>query len=160
MLFVSLTTFSSCGGDDSDEPENPTETTSTLTFNGIKVGRIFNTLCEISGSPKEIVFEAYFDYSDEGMVAFDLAVPSIKSISKLEKGMELADDITIYNFYSSTGAFVGYKRYEVLSGSIQVKSVTSREVILTFKNFEFIRELGNDEQTFKVNGAITYKINN
>lgn len=159
MLFVSLTTLSSCGDDDNDEPENPTETTSTLTFNGVKVGRIFNTLCEISGSPKEIVFEADFDYSDEGMTAFNLAVPTIKSISELEKGMELVDDITIYKFYSSTGAFVGYKRYEALDGSIKVQSVTSKEVVLKFNDFEFVRELGNDEQTFKVNGTIAYKIN-
>lgn len=160
MLLISLTTLSSCGDDDndSDEPGNPTGT-STLTFNGVKVGKMLSTLCEISGSPKEIVFEAHFNYGEEGLTSFNLAVPSIKSISELENGMELADDITIYKFYSSTGAFVGHKRYEAIDGSIKVQSVTSKEVVLKFNNFEFIRELGDDEQTFKVNGSITYKIN-
>lgn len=159
MMFVSLTTLSSCGGDDNDEPENPAETTSTLTFNGVNVGKMFYTLCEISSLPNEIIFEAHFNYGDEGLTSFDLAVPSIKSFSQLEIGMELADDITIYKFYSTTGAFVGHKRYEALGGSIKVQSVTSNEVVLKFNDFEFVRELGNNEQTFKVNGTIAYTIN-
>lgn len=155
LLFASFMTLSSCGDDNNDEPENPT----SLTFNGVNVGKMFYTLCEISSLPNEIIFEAHFNYGDEGLTSFDLAVPSIKSFSQLEIGMELADDITIYKFYSTTGAFVGHKRYEALGGSIKVQSVTSNEVVLKFNNFEFVRELGSNEQTFKVNGTIAYTIN-
>lgn len=158
LLFAPLT-FRSCGNDDNDDPGNSAGT-STLTINGVKVGKMYNTLCEISSFPKEIVFEADFVYGEDGLTAFNLAVPSITSISGLERGMELADEITIYKFYSSTGVFLGYKRYEALGGSIKVQSVTSEEVVLKFKNFEFIRELGNNEQIFEVNGTIAYKINN
>lgn len=158
FIFVSALCLNSCSSDDDDDNVE-VGTSSALTINNVKVGKTLYTLCEISGSPKEIVFEAHFDYSDEGLMSLDLAVPTITSISQLKKGMELSDDIVIYKFYSMTGSFVGHKNYEVLDGSVKIESISSTAVVLKFSNFEFLRELGNDEQTFKVNGTVSYSIN-
>lgn len=155
IILTSLACFVACSKDDADN----NDTSSSLTINNIKAGKILYTLCEISGSPKEIVFEAHFDYDDEGLVSLDLAVPSITSISKLKKGMDLSDDMIIYKFYSMTGAFIGYKNYEILDGRVIVEKIGSNAVVLKFSNFKFLRELGSNEQTFTVNGTISYSIN-
>lgn len=164
VLFALAIGFNSCSKDDDGGVESP-ESSSTLTINNIKAGKMLYTLCEISiypsylGGGKELALEAHFDYSDEGLMSLDVAVPSITSISQLEKGMELTDDIVVNKFYSATGAFTGRKNYEVLGGSAIVEKVSNSAVVVKFSNFEFLRELGNKEETFTVNGTVSYTIN-
>lgn len=153
LLLTSVISIISCSND--DEPNNESSgSSSSFTINGEKIGKILNTLCKVSS--REVAFEMQFNYGDE-VISFEMADIRIKSISDLSKGMNLEDDIEIYKFYSFTGAFVGYERYEAIGGSIKVQSVTDKEVVLKFNNFEFIRELGNNEDTIKVNGSISYK---
>lgn len=146
--------FSGCSKE--DEPEN--SSSSTVTINGIKAGKFLYTVCEIS-YPAELALEAHFDYADEGIMSFDMAVESIKSLSQLRAGMDITDDIEIYKFYSMSGAFVGHEDYEVLGGSAKITSVSSDAVVVKFNKFRFLRELGNNEQEFIVNGTISYTIN-
>lgn len=154
ILIVSLG-WSACKNGD-----EPASGNSTFTINDSKVGKILYTLCEISPLPKEIVFEIHFDYKDEGLTSFVFAVPSITSISQLKNGIDLTDDVVIYKFYSTTGIMIGYQHYQVVDGSLKVKKVDDNVVILKFSNFVFLREFGNKEQTFKVNGNVIYSINN
>lgn len=155
--------FSACSSDD-DEPSADAGTSSAFTINNIKAGKILNTLCEITeypswlGGGKELALQARFDYSDEGMMDLDMAVSGISSLSQLKKGMELSDDMAIYRFYSMFGAYVGHENYEVLSGKATVEKIGSSAVDVKFTNFTFLRELENDEETFTVNGTISYTI--
>lgn len=164
ITLASLTvSFSSCSNDSDDDIVEP-GTTSSLTFNDVKAGKMLNTVCEITSYPsslgggKELTLDATFIFGDEWM-AFDLAVPTITSISQLEKGIELADDIVIYKYFPFNSAFIGHERYEVMSGNATVEKVSNSDVTVKFSNFTFLRELGSDEETFTVNGTISYTIN-
>ena len=161
FLLVFCIGFSGCSKD--DDPED--NSSSSLTVNGIKVGKFYHTLCEITtypsylGGGKELALEAQFVYADEGIISYDMGVESITSLSQLKPGMDLTDDIEIYKFYSMTGIIIASHDYEVLSGSAKIESVSSKAVVVRFSKFKFLREIGNNEEEFTINGTISYTIN-
>lgn len=163
IILASTVGFVSCGNDEDDGPE--AGTTGTITVNNIKGGKILYTLCEIFNYPsylggdKEMILEVHFDYGDEGLMSFNVAVPRITSLSQLENGMDLTDDMEVRKFYSYTGSFIGSKNYEVLGGSAIVEKISGTDVVVKFSNFKFLRELGSNEETFTVNGTVAYEIN-
>lgn len=150
--------FLMMGGCSKDEPSSNKD--SSFSVNGTKISKILYTLCEISPSPKEMVLEAHFGY-DDTTYSLDVAIPSIKSLDDIDQGDKFdADDFEIYKFYSMSGTFVGSKNYEPLSGSATVKSVSSKALVIEYSNFKFLRELGSKEDTFTINGTISYTVNN
>lgn len=157
FLFATLIGFSSCGGDDDDDTlSGSSGGTSSFTINGKKTGKILYTLCE-KGLYNSVILEAHFSYDDD-MMSFNLSVP-FNSISALQKDLDITDDINITRFYPKNGAFIGHKSYEYIDGSAVVKSVSSKEVVVKYSNFRFLRELGDEEDTFTINGTISYTIN-
>lgn len=140
-----------------DEPSSSKD--SSFTVNGIKISKILYTLCEISSVPKAMVLEAHFDY-DDTTYSLDMALTSIKRLDDVDAGDKFdADDFTIYKFYPMNWAYVGSKNHEPLSGTARVKSVSSNAVVIEYSNFKFLRELGGNEDTFTINGTISYTIN-
>lgn len=141
-----------------DEPSSSKD--SSFSVNGTKITNILYTLCEISYSPKEMVLEAHFGY-DDSTYSLDMALPSIRSLDEVEEGDKFdVDDFYIYKFYPMSGAYVGSQDYEAISGSAKVKSISSKALVMEYSNFKFIRELGSKEETFTINGSISYSINN
>lgn len=147
----------SCNSDKDSDDLNYDK--SSLTINGVNIGKIIYTLSEVSKSPNELVFEAHFDFCEEGIISFNLAIPSINEFSKLKKGEELVNELIIYKFYPMNAIFTGYKNYEVLDGSVKVSKMNDSSITLNFNNFKFLRELGDKEEHFNVSGAISYSIN-
>ncbi len=160
ICFILAACFTGCSKD--DDPEN---NSSSLTINGEKTGKFIYTLCEIThfpsylGGGSELALEAHFDYADEGIISFDMGVEGIASLSQIEAGTDITDDIEINKFYSMTGVVIGREDYEITDGSAVIESVSSKAVVVRFKNFRFIRELINNETEFTLNGTISYTIN-
>lgn len=156
LLITAALNFASCSKD--DDPQNSDSEKASFTINGTKVSEMFYTLCEVSYSPKEVVFEANFKY-DNDTYSLDLALPSIKSLDEIKAGDKYdADDFTVYKFYSMSGAFVGSKDYWPTDGTVTIQAVSSKNVVLKFSKFSFVRELGNKQEEFTVNGTISYSI--
>lgn len=150
--------FLMMGGCSKDEPSSNKD--SSFSVNGTKISNILYTLCEISSSPKEMVLEAHFGY-DDSTYSLDMALPSIRSLDEIEVGDEFdAEDFDIYKFYPMSGAYVGSQDYEPISGSATVKTISSKALVIEYSNFKFIRELGSKEDTFTINGSLSYSINN
>lgn len=156
FLFLSCC-FVACGIDE------PTSEDSSLTINNNNIGKMLNTLCEITeypsylGGGKELSMEADFTYNDDGIMIFNMSVPSIRSLSQLKMGMDLSDYITIYTFRPMHVALID-ARYNVLSGSATVENISNTALVLKFSNFKILREFGNKEETFTLNGTISYAI--
>ena len=145
-----------CGGCSKDEPST---NDSSFSINGTKISKILYTLCEISPSPKEMVLEAHFGY-DDSTYSLNMALYSIKSLDGIKAGDKFdADDFDIYKFYPMSGAFIGSQYYEPLSGSATVKSISNKALVMEYSSFKFSRELGSREETFTINGTISYTIN-
>ena len=156
LIAILSLSLNSCKSD--DEPSSNKD--SSFSVNGTKISNILYTLCEISSSPKEMALEAHFRY-DDTTYSLDMAIPSIRSLDDIDPGDKFdADDFEIYKFYPMSGAYVGSQDYEPISGKATVKSISSKALVIEFSNFKFLRELGSKEDTFTINGSISYSINN
>lgn len=156
VLFVALVV---CGCSNEDEPKSGNSSFS-INDEMIETKDILYTLCEYNPLLKETVFEAHFKYNDD-TYSFDIALPSVKAIDDLGIGDEFdADEFIINKFYSMYGSFIGNKDYEPISGTVEVKSISAKVIVMKFSNFKFRRELGSKEDIFTINGSISYSINN
>lgn len=155
-IFYILSLIICLGACTKDEPSNKD---SSFTINGTKITNILYTLCETSTSSTKTMLEAHFKY-DEQTYSLNMALP-IRSLDEIEEGDKFdADDFYIYKFYPLSGAFVGHEDYEPISGKATVKSISNKALIMEYSCFKFLRELGSKEETFTINGTISYIVNN
>lgn len=162
-LIIALTVFSVTGcSKDKENEDGPSLGNSSLTINGQKTSVNFLlTLCEDSSSGYKSLFSAMVNF--EGFYhTFRIYLPS--RLDDFENGEIFdEDEVTVDYFYDSTSVWIGDMDFWPVSGSITVQSITSEAITLKFSNFTFVREKtgtsGNSkEETFKVEGTLTYKI--
>ena len=160
VLSFCLLSVTGCGNED-DEPKSGS---STFTINGekAKINLLTYAICEDSYS-RQIFFSINLFKYDNDDHTFSIYLPS--SLENIKSGETFdADEITVSYFYPSTSIYIGHLEYWPVSGKVKVQSVTSTNITLKFSNFTFVRESTSytsdnwREETFTVDGSITYKI--
>lgn len=148
--------MSSCGDDDDEAPASETAN-STFTINGTPGGKILYSLCEDTPGGN-VAIEVHFDFDNE-RYDLNLSISNL-TIADLYAGLDITGHLKLYRFYPSTTMFWGDIRYEIIGGTAHVTSVRDSEVVVSYNNLKFTREIGEygTPETFVLNGTISYTI--
>ena len=142
VVFLSLI---ACSKDDDQVEGN----TSSLSINGKSISKILTSQVEGNGFLLGVWYDNWY---------FEMEFRYNGKVANLSPGDNITDEIIVRRCEHVNEAIIDGS-YEVLSGSVKVKSVSSKSVSLNFSNLKLQQYVGSTKkEVYTINGNVTYEI--
>ena len=143
--------ISSCSKEDVEEINNGTD----FTVNGVKIGNIFSNPWSCDENDDYQAFALMYNYGkgDTKIFSWNLYM----YYSELKPGVDVTDNMDIILFETDPLMLESYS-FDITGGTVKVDSVNKVSITFRFNNLKFVRSSKDKEETFVLNGIITYHI--
>ena len=160
VVLLSALTFTSCSSDDDEGGSN-----GSFSVNGEKC-RIHDASCSFHGTIRDDLgdfeipphggFTMQFEY-DESLYYFEFSVDGISSSDVIKVGENLVTDgrVDVGAFRRITSIGLSTRYYDE-DGKLSISEKGSNFVVVNFDNFSFIKDTGNSETKYTINGKVKF----